>query len=76
MIRYFIDKDRPFRDVPGVVTALLAVSLAAQLVWRSQQEPPVARAEDLPHPMPHRAYVTGSFGEPIAAAKILNQTNP
>ena len=72
MIRHLIDKDRPFRDVPVAVIVLLAASLTTQLLWRSAQEPPVARAEDLPRPMSHRAYVMGSFGEPVAAAKILN----
>ena len=72
MIRYFIEKERPLRDVPVTVTVLLLVSLAVQLAWHSGQEPIVAKAEDLPRPMSTRAYVMGSFGEPIAAAKVLN----
>jgi hypothetical protein len=72
MVRYLVDKDRPVRDVPVSVIALLILSLAMQLIWHSQQEPVVAKAGDLPGPMPHRAYVMGSFGEPIAAAKVLN----
>lgn len=72
MVRYLVDKDRPVRDVPVAVIALLVLSLAMQLIWHSRQEPVVAKAEDLPRPMPHRAYVMGSFGEPIAAAKVLN----
>lgn len=72
MIRNFIDKDRPVRDVPAPIIVVLILSLAMQLHWHSRQEPVAVRAEDLPRPMSHRAYVMGSFGEPVAAAKILN----
>jgi len=72
MIRHYIEKDRPLRDVPIAVIVMLVVALAIQLFWHSQQEPIVAKAEDLPRPMSPRAYVMSSFGEPVAAAKILN----
>jgi hypothetical protein len=72
MIRYLIDRDRPVKDVPATILVLLVLSLAMQLVWHSRQAPVVAKAEELPRPMSHRAYVMGSFGEPIAAAKVLN----
>ncbi len=72
MIANLIDKDRPVKDVPVAIIVMLVLSLALQLIWHSQQTPAIARAEDLPRPMSHRAYVMGSFGEPIAAAKILN----
>ena len=72
MIRFLIEKHRPVRDVPAAVVIMLVLSLALQLLWHSQQQPIVAKAEDLPRPMTHRAYVMGSFGEPVAAAKILN----
>ena len=72
MYRIFIDKDRPLRDVPPAVMIMLAIALALQLFWHSRQEPVVAKAEDLPHPMSARAYVMGSFGEPVATAKLLN----
>jgi len=72
MVRYLVNKDRPVRDVPVAVIVLLVLSLAMQLIWHSRQEPVAAKAEDLPRPLPHRAYVMGSFGEPIAAAKVLN----
>jgi hypothetical protein len=51
---------------------MLLAALAIQLYWHSQQQPIVAKAEDLPRPMSARAYVMSSFGEPIAAAKVLN----
>jgi hypothetical protein len=51
---------------------MLLAALAIQLFWHSQQQPVVAKAEDLPRPMSARAYVMSSFGEPIAAAKVLN----
>ncbi len=72
MIRHFIDKDRPVRDVPVAVIVMLVIAFGMQLLWHSRQEPLSARAEELPQPMSHRAYVMGSFGEPVAAAKILN----
>jgi hypothetical protein len=72
MIRQLLEKDRPVRDVPAGVKILLLASLALQLLWHSLQEPVVAKAEDLPHPMSARAYVLSSFGEPVAAAKVLN----
>ena len=72
MIRHFIQKDRPVRDVPLAVIVMLLAALAIQLCWHSQQQPIVAKAEDLPRPMTARAYVMSSFGEPVAAAKVLN----
>lgn len=72
MIRHYIEKDRPLRDVPLPVLVMLLAALATQLFWHSQQQPIVAKAEDLPRPMATRAYVMSSFGEPLAAAKVLN----
>jgi len=72
MTRYFIQKDRPVRDVPLPVIVILLAALAIQLYWHSQQQPIVAKAEDLPRPMSARTYVMSSFGEPVAAAKVLN----
>ena len=72
MIRHYIEKDRPLRDVPLPVLVMLLAALATQLFWHSQQQPIVAKAEDLPRPMSTRAYVMSSFGEPLAAAKVLN----
>ena len=39
MIRYFVEKDRPVRDVPVRVVVMLVLTLALQLIWHSQQEP-------------------------------------
>jgi hypothetical protein len=72
MIRHYIEKDRPLRDVPLPVLVILLAALAIQLFWHSQQQPVVAKAEDLPRPMSARAYVISSFGEPVAAAKVMN----
>ena len=70
--RSFLSKDRPVNDVPVIVHVFLVVMLATQLVWHSQQENIVAKADDLPHPMSARAYVMISMGEPITASKLLN----
>ena len=72
MLRELIEKDRPLRDVPFWVIAVLLLSLGVQLAWHSRQEPIVAKAEDLPPPKSARTYVMSSFGEPIAASKVLN----
>ena len=72
MIRQLFEKERPVRDVPIAVIVMLVAALVIQLFWHSQQQPIVAKAEDLPHPMSPRAYVMSSFGEPVAAAKVLN----
>ena len=71
MRRHFSHKDRPIKDVPRVVFALLLMALAAQLGWRSQQ-PIEATAQDLSHPMSSEAYVVASLNEPVMAAKVLN----
>ena len=72
MFRQFIEKDRPLKDVPVPVILLLLVTLAIQLTWHSQQQPVAAKAEDLPRPLSPRTYVMSSFGEPVAAAKVMN----
>ncbi|MDT8452252.1 MAG: hypothetical protein RQ936_05845 [Gammaproteobacteria bacterium] len=68
----FFDKDRPVWDVPIAVQLLLALALALQLVWHSQQPTDVAQAEDLPEPMSVSAYTLVSLNEPIAMSKLLN----
>lgn len=70
--RSFFYKDRPIRDVPGAIKVFLVLALLLQLFWHSQQDPVVARAEDLAPPLSTRTYVMSSLGEPIAAAKFLN----
>lgn len=65
-------KDRPLRDVPVLIWALLILSLIFQLYWHSQNSKPVARADELASPMAVQAYHLASLGEPLAMAKILN----
>lgn len=69
---YLLNKDRPLRDVPWFVRLMLVAMLLLQLFWQSQQEPVAASAEDLPHPLSHRAYVMSSLGEPVMMSKLLN----
>ena len=68
----FLHKERPISDVPASVKIFLLLLLALQLLWHSVQEPVVVRAEKLPAPLSTRSYVMSSFGEPIAASKLLN----
>lgn len=72
MLRSFLEKDRPVRDVPVIVIVCLIATLATQLVWHSKQAMVAAKAEDLSSPMTTRAYVMISMGEPITMSKILN----
>ncbi len=69
---HFLHKDRPVNDVPKSVKLFLVLALMLQLLWHSQQEPVVAKAENLAAPLSARTYVMSSLGEPIAAAKFLN----
>ena len=69
---HFLHKDRPVNDVPVSVKIFLLLALVLQLLWRSVQEPMVAKAEDLARPLSTRTYVMSSLGEPIAASKFLN----
>ena len=69
---YFLHKDRPVKDVPGPVIAILLLALFLQLGWHGLQDPLIAKAEDLAPPLSTRTYVLSSLGEPIAASKFLN----
>lgn len=68
----FINKDRPVKDVPLAAKIFFLIALILQLIWHSQQEIEVAKAEDLPAPMSVNAYRVFSLNEPIAISKILN----
>jgi hypothetical protein len=72
MFDYYLTKDRAIADVPVIIRWLLVIMLLVQLAWHSQQEPVVAKADDLPSPMATRTYVISSLGEPVAMSKILN----
>lgn len=63
---------RPLRDVPLPIRALLIITLVLQLFWHSQQPAIVARADALAAPLPVQAYILASLDEPLATAKILN----
>ena len=69
---HFLHKDRPVKDVPRPVVALLLLALFLQLGWHGLQDPLIAKAEDLAPPLSTRTYVLSSLGEPIAASKFLN----
>jgi hypothetical protein len=71
-LEHLFNKERAFSDVPMAVRILLVIMLVLQLLWHSQQEPVVAKADDLPSPMPARNYVISSLGEPVAMSKVLN----
>ncbi len=69
---HFLHKDRPVKDVPRPVIAILLLALFLQLGWHGSQDPLIAKAEDLAPPLSTRTYVLSSLGEPIAASKFLN----
>ena len=70
--QHYFKKERPFNDVPWLIKAGLLLSLILQLLWHSQQQSLMAKAEDLASPLSTRAYVISSLGEPIAVSKLLN----
>ena len=72
MFAAFINKDRPLRDVPLSAGLFLMIALVLQLFWHAQQDPKMARAEDLPAPLSVDAYNAVSLNEPIAMSKLLN----
>ena len=62
---------RPISAVPGVLLALLAFGLAAQIALKAAAPPPKASAEDLPPAPGIGALRLASFGDPVALAKGL-----
>jgi hypothetical protein len=62
---------RPISAVPGVLLALLAVGLAAQVALKAAAPPLKASAEDLPPAPGIGALRLASFGDPVALAKGL-----
>lgn len=56
--------ERPLRDVPAGILALLAVLLATQLGWQAASPRPVARADELRDPPPEWALRVAAAGEP------------
>jgi hypothetical protein len=62
--------ERPLREVPRPLLALLAAAFAAQVAWRALEPPPSARAEALPPPAPVAALRALALGEPIALAQL------
>lgn len=72
MLAALFNKDRPVRDVPVSVSLFVIITLLLQLLWHSQQNVEIAKAEDLPAPMSVDAYKMVSLSEPIAMSKLLN----
>jgi hypothetical protein len=64
-------RERPIRDVPRWVLALLGVALAVQLALGVGLPQPRAAAADLPRPPGLAALRLASFGDPIPLAKLL-----
>jgi hypothetical protein len=64
-------RERPISAVPKSALLLLALALSLQLAWHVSQPPPRAIAERLPPAPSLTALKLGSFGEPIALAKVL-----
>jgi hypothetical protein len=63
--------ERPISNVPGGVFLLLAVGVAAQIIWSTWLGAPRARAEDLPAAPPHSAMRLAALGETAALGKLL-----
>ena len=63
--------ERRIRDVPRTVVGLLAVALAAQVIWHGLRADLRAVATALPEPPSARALRLASFGDPVVFAKTL-----
>ena len=63
-------EQRPLREVPKWLWAVLAAALAAQLAWQASREPPAREGADLPPPPNVAAMRLASFGEAAAAARL------
>lgn len=62
--------ERPLAQVPRWLWAVLAATLAVQVVWQAQRPAPAAAAADLP-PAPRAAALrVAGFGEPAALARL------
>lgn len=72
MLSVLLNKDRPVQDVPVGIVLFLVIALAVQLLWHSQQQIEIGRAQDLPAPMSIDAYKMFSLNESIATSKMLN----
>lgn len=69
---FIFHRERPVSDVPALIRLCLLLALCLQLVWHGLQPPLEARAKDLPPPLPVRAYIMASLGEPVAAGRYLD----
>lgn len=63
---------RPLPAVPVPVLVFLPLVLIFQLGWHHVQDPPSARADQLPDAPTRQVMQLASLGEPIALAKALN----
>ena len=62
---------KPLTAVPRAVLALLAATLAAQLLWQAGAAAPRARARDLPPAPSLAALLLAALGEPVALSKAI-----
>jgi hypothetical protein len=62
--------ERPLASVPAWVLAVLALALAAQIVWQIASPHAPRAASDLPSPPAPGVLRLVSFGEPAAAARV------
>lgn len=66
-----MSRERPIRDIPRLVVALVAVMLVIQIVWHGTRPAPEATAAALPTPLPLEQLRAVSLGDPVALAKLL-----
>lgn len=62
--------ERPVADVPRWVLGLLATCLVIQIGWKSQIQPGIPAAEDLPAPPSSQVLRVVALGEPATLARI------
>ncbi|NKC16873.1 MAG: hypothetical protein GKR94_33175 [Gammaproteobacteria bacterium] len=70
MIRAWLQRDRPFSQVPRWILVAALATLCAQLIWHGVRAPPQALVSELPE-APEPVFVRlASLEEPVAAAKV------
>ncbi len=67
----FARDERPVKDVPAWILALLVLALAAQIAASLLRPAPSASAGDLPPPPPEAFLRLASLGEPIPTARLM-----
>ena len=65
------ETERPLAAVPRWILGLLALTLTAQVAWKSQVRPGMPEASELPPPPRQEALRLAALGEPATLARLV-----